>query len=181
MTNLPSELITDRVLVARREWSYLSVQVLVEPSAVGPKMVPTVPQTQVLLQFSGAMDMSLNTDGRERRYHTGPGTLYLTSAHQSDYEMTWRATSSEPVSFLELRLDNDLLAQSATADAGLDAARLELRDGTGLDDPLLGELCRAIGQDLSQPEAHSQLYADTAARMLAMRLVRRHGTVQPGE
>lgn len=177
----PSQPVAERVVVVRREWQHLSAQVLIEPSEVEPKMVPTVPQTQILLQLSGTMDMALNTDGRERRYHTGPGTLYLTSAHQPDYEMTWKSTASEPVSFLELRLDNDLLAQTAAADAGLDAARLELRDGTGLDDPLLAEICRAICRDLIRSESHSQLYVDTAARMLAMQLVHAHGTVRPCE
>ena len=142
-------------------------------------MVPGVSQTQVLLQLSGTLDLRLNTDGRERRYHTAPGTLYLTSAHQPDYEMAWISTSSEPVSFLEVCLDNNLLEQMAAADLGLDAARLELRDGTGLEDPLLAQLCRVIGQDLDRPECQTELYVDTAARMLAMQLVRGHSVVRP--
>lgn len=179
--SLTSKAVTERVVTARREWRHLHVQVLVEPSNVGPKMVLSPPQTQVLLQLSGEIDLRLDTDGRERRYRTGPGTLYLTPAHRSDYEMEWRTLSPAPVSFLEICLDNDLLAQTAAADAGMDAARLELRDDSALDDPLLGELCRAIGRDLDRPESHSQLYVDTAARMLAMQLVRRHGTVRPLE
>ncbi len=176
-----SQAVTRRVVTARRQWQHLNVQVFTEPSDLDPKMVTPPPQTQVLLQLSGEIDLRLNTDGRERRHHTGPGTLYLTPAHQPDYEMEWRATAPAPVSFLEVCLDNDLLAQTAAADAGLDAARLVLRDDSGLDDPLLGELCRATGRDLDRPESYSQLYVDTAARMLAMHLVRCHGAVHPLE
>ncbi len=84
---------------------------------------------------------------------------------------------------LLLYLDNDLLAQAAAADAGLDAgiARLELRNGTNLEDPLLRQLAYAVAGELQQPESQTELYADTTARMLAAQLVRRHGTVTPKE
>ena len=52
-------------------------------------------QTQVMLQLSGAMDLSVNTDGRERSYRTQPGNLSLTSAHLPDFEMAWRNLSPE--------------------------------------------------------------------------------------
>lgn len=180
-TSRTSESVTKRVVTASRESQHLGVQIFTDPSHLGPKMVTGPTQTQVLLQLSGEIDLRLNTDGRERHYQTGAGTLYLTSAHQPDYEMEWHATTPAPVSFLEICLDNDLLAQTAAVDAGLDVAQIELRDDSGLEDPLLGELCRAIGRDLDRPESFSQLYVDTAARMLAMQLVRRHGTVRPME
>ena len=100
-------------------------------------MFPSGAQTQVMLQLSGDMDLRVNTAGRERRYQTRPGHLSLTSAHLPDFEMAWQSLSSAPIRLLELCLDNELLAHTAAADAGLDAARLELHDGSGMNDPLL--------------------------------------------
>ncbi len=61
------------------------------PSYVTPAMFASSAQTQVMLQLSGAMDLSVNTDGRGRRYRTTPGCLSLTSAHLPDYEMGWQS------------------------------------------------------------------------------------------
>ena len=165
--------------VSARRWQHLAAQIFHRPSRLAPAMFASSAQTQVMLQLSGSLEVSLDTDGRHRHYHTTPGSLFLTSPNQPDFEMAWQSTSAEPVSFLELCLDNDLLAQTAAADAGLDAARLELRDGSNLDDPLLGQLCGGLARELSRPESRSELYADTAARMLAMQLVRQHGVVRP--
>ena len=164
-----------------RRWRHLTARVFTAPACVEPALFASSPQTQFMLQLSGAMDLSVNTDGRERRYRTQPGSLSLTSAHLPDFEMAWRSLSPEPIRLLELCLDDELLAQTAAVEAGLDAARLELHDGSGLDDPLLQVLGQAIVQELDAPESQSELYADTAARMLAVQLVRRHGTVRPRE
>ncbi len=142
-------------------------------------MFPSGSQTQVMLQLSGDMDLRVNTDGRERRYQTRPGNLSLTSAHLPDFEMAWQSRSPAPIRLLELCLDNELLVQTATADAGLDAAKLELHDGSGLDDPLLRALGEEIVRELDAPESQGELYIETAARMLAMQLVRRHANVRP--
>ncbi len=175
-------LTTGARLLAGRRWQHLTAQVVAKPSELAPVTVASVPQTQLILLLSGSLDMTLHTrDGRPRCYHTPPGTLYLTAANQPDYEMAWRNVSPEPVRTVELYLDNDLLAQTAAADAGIDFARVELHDGTGLDDPLLRQLVRAIAQELPRPESQNELYADTAARMLAMQLVRSHATVNPRE
>lgn len=169
-------------LLVRRQWRHLTAQVLAEPSCVGPVMIASVPQTQLILQLSGTLDLSLCTDdGRSRQYRTLPGTLYLTAANRPDYELTWLNVSAEPVRVLEIYLDDEFLAQTAAADAGLDAARLELHDGTDLDNPLLRQLGHALARELTRPESQNELYADTAARMLAMQLARGHSTVQPRE
>ncbi len=142
-------------------------------------MFPSGAQTQVMLQLSGDMDLRVNTDGRERRYQTRPGHLSLTSAHLPDFEMAWQSRSSAPIRLLELCLDNALLAHTAAADAGLDAARLELHDGSGVNDPLLRALGEEIVRELDAPECRGELYVETTARMLAMQLVRRHATIRP--
>ena len=90
---------------------------------------PSGSQTQVTRQLAGAMDLRANNDGRrEHCYRARPGNLSLTSAHLPDFEVAWQSRSPVPIRLLELCLDNALLAQTATADAGLDTARLELHD-----------------------------------------------------
>ena len=89
-----------------RRWPHLTARVFTAPAYVEPAMFPSSAQTQVMLQLSGAMDLRVNTDGRERRYQTQPGNLSLTSAHLPDFEMAWQSRSSAPIRLLELCLDN---------------------------------------------------------------------------
>ena len=53
-----------------RRWRHLAARVFTAPACVEPAMFASSTQTQVMLQLCGAMDLSVNTDGCERRYRT---------------------------------------------------------------------------------------------------------------
>ena len=178
---LKARLVSETRVIHRRAWRNLTVQVHEEPAHVEPTMVAAVPETQISLQLSGALHLRFDKDGHRFSYQNAPGSVCVVAAHGPDYEVAWQNQTPDPARSLQIYLDNDLLAQTAAACAGLDTARWQLRPGSNLDDPFLRQLGYMLLQEMDQPEAQSDLYADTVAQMLAVHLVRRHGTVRPQE
>ena len=144
-------------------------------------MVGGVPETQISLQLSGALHLRFDKAGHRFSYQNAPGSVCVLAAHGPDYEVTWQNQAPDPARSLQIYLDNELLAQTAATSTGLDGARVEIRPGSGLDDPFLRQLGYTLLHEMDNPEAQSELYADTVAHMLAVHLVRRHGVVKPQE
>ncbi len=176
-----ARLVNETRVLHRRAWRHLTVQVHEEPAHLGPTLVASVPETQISLQLSGALHLRFDKAGHRFSYQNAPGSVCVVAAHGPDYEVAWHNQAPDPVRSLQIYLHDDLLAQTAAATAGLDAARVELRPGSGLDDPFLRQLGYTLLQEMDGLEAQSELYADTAAQMLAVHLVRRHGVVKPRE
>ena len=127
------------------------------------------------------MHLRFDKDGRRFRYQNAPGSVCVVAAHGPDYEVAWQNQVPDPARSLQIYLDNELLAQTAAAVTCLDAARVELCPGSGLDDAFLRQLGYTLLQEMDQPEAQSELYADAVAQMLAVHLVRRHGVIKGRE
>ena len=138
--------------------------------------IEPVPQTQLIVQLAGAMELDLFFNGRQRRHQAAPGSVYLTAAHQDAYELSWKSQTAEPIRTIHLYLDNALLAQTLAAEAGVDPGQFELREGSCIPDLLLQQLGFTLAQELEGPASQSKLYADSVARLLAVHLVRHHGT-----
>ncbi len=181
MNNLKARLVRETKVLHRRAWRNLTVQIHEEPASLEPTMVAAVPETQIMLQLSGALHLRFHKEGRKFSYQSAPGSLCLVAAHGPDYEVAWNNRVSAPSRSMQIYLNDELLAQTAAASAELDAARLELSPGSHLDDPFLGQLCYSLLQEMDSPEAQTDLYADTVAQMLAAHLVRRYGIVKPLE
>ncbi len=163
-------------LLAHHQSRHLTAQLYQWAAHLAPLIVEPVQQTQLIVQLAGAMHMSLARQGHQRRLLVQPGSVYLSAVHQPAYEMAWQGVTDQPITTVHVHLDNALLLKTA-AEAGLNASRLEIRDDSGIDDPLLGELGRALVREITtQPAGHS-LYADTVAQMLAGQLVHRHSTL----
>jgi AraC family transcriptional regulator len=167
-------------VVSRINGRHLIAQIHREPDRIAPTMIASTPLTKFVLLLSGSLYLNVFKDGRPccRDYHALPGSLCLSPPHRPDYELEYRNESPQPMRTLHLYLHDGLLAQTAAADADLDAARLELPEDHILDDPLIVQLVSNIAREIGQPEARNDLYADTAARMLAIQLVRRHGVTR---
>lgn len=176
-----ARLVNETRVIHRRTWRNLTVQIHEEPAQVESTMVAAVPETQISLQLSGALHLRFDKDSHRFSYQNAPGSVCLVAAHGPDYEVAWHNQSADPARSLQIYLDNALLAQAAAAATGLDAARLELSPGSNLDDPFLRQIGYTLLQEMDSLEAQSELYADTAAQMLAVHLVRRHGVVRGRE
>ncbi len=173
-----ARLVSATRVIHHRAWRNLTVQIHEEPAHVEPTMVAAVSETQISLQLSGALHLRFDKDGHRFSYQNAPGSVCLIAAHGPDYEVAWHNQATDPARSLQIYLDNELLAQTAAVSAGLDAARVELGPGSNLDDPFLRQLGYTLLAEMDTPEARSELYADTAAQMLAVHLVRRHGIIK---
>ena len=164
---------------AARHWPGLRVQLHQEPLCVGPVLVPPKPQAELVVQLAGQLHFGIRRAGRQRRTRTGPGSVFLTAANQLAYELEWLALAAEPVRTVHVHVAAELLARTA-AEHGLPPDRLELRDGSGLPDPLLRQLGQQLAAELHYPpDPAGSLRAETLGQQLAAHLVRQHATTRP--
>jgi AraC family transcriptional regulator len=86
-------------------------------------------------------------------------------------EMRWKSLSNLPTQTLHLHLSKGLLARTAQDVLGSDLTSLSLPARVGFQDPLLLQIGLALWRELKQPVPASNLYAQTAAQMLAVHLL----------
>jgi AraC family transcriptional regulator len=152
-------------------WEDLVVQAFYEPRELEGLMRTATPDITLILFTGGPMRL-------EQRHVHGPWKTL--SIHQGDlilrpgtpYEVRWKSLSSVPTHTLHVRLGRDLLARTAQEVAGCDPSRLSVEEHAGFQDPLLTQIGLALWRELEQPAPAGNLYAQTAARLLAMHLFR---------
>src|SRR5258708_7850065 len=115
--------------------------------------------------------------GREEFW---PGDLFLKPGVVRPHQLPWRSLSPEPLEPLHLHLNAHLLARTAEEVADRDPARRVLIGHSGFQDPLLTQIGLALWRELEQDTPAGKLYAQTAAQMLAVHLLR-HYTSTAGE
>jgi AraC family transcriptional regulator len=106
------------------------------------------------------------------------GELVLRPDTTGPYEVSWRALSSEPTRALYLHLSRDLVARTAEELADHDAARLSVVKLESFEDPLLRQIGLTLWQELAQPAPTGKLYAQAAAQLLAVHLLRHYTSAQ---
>jgi AraC family transcriptional regulator len=119
-----------------------------------------------------------------RRAH---GSWNEVCIHQSDlilqpgvgrsYEVRWKGLSSTPTQTLHLHLSQDLLARTAEEVADYDPAHVSLVERSGFQDPLLAQIGFALWRELEQGAPAGKLYAQIAAQLLAIHLLRHYTAV----
>ncbi|TVT39333.1 helix-turn-helix transcriptional regulator [Hymenobacter setariae] len=164
-------------VLQQAQWRQLLIQTHLEPGTVAPTWMKPVPEVQLILRRVGVSKMTLTGGGRVRCFQPQPGDLFLTAPAQSAYEMQRESLCGQPVQNTHLYLHPQLLARTAADMLGVDAARVALREGSCLRDPLLQELTLALGQELTSPTAANSLFTETAAQLVAVQLLRQHCTV----
>ncbi len=110
------------------------------------------------------------------------GELILSPAVVEPYEVDWKGLSSTPTRTLYrtlyLHLNRDLLLRTAEELAGYDPARLSLDGQIGFQDELLRQIGLALWGELEQSAPAGKLYAQTAAQMIAVHLLRNYTSTQ---
>jgi AraC family transcriptional regulator len=172
--NALGDMLTSPLLYLSSEqagWEDLVVRAFHEPMEIEGWMRLATPNITLILFTGGTMRL-------EQRHMHGPWKARC--IHQGDlilrpgtpYEVRWKSLSSVPTQTLHVRLSRDLLARTAKEVAGCDPARLSLEERIGFQDPLLTQIGLALRRELEQPAPAGNLYAQTAARLLAMHLFR---------
>ena len=160
---------------AEAGWEGLSVQAFYEPMKLEGWITPDTSDIALILFVGGAMHL-------EQRHAHGPwkgqymrqGDLILRSGVGAPYESRWKSDSSIPTQTLHLHLSKDLLARASEEVAGYDYARLSLVERAGFQDPLLAQIGFTLWRELEQPSPAGKLYAQTAAQLLAVHLLRHY-------
>lgn len=156
-------------------WEGLVVQAFHEPEEYESGIVPAVPFTSLALITSGAMRMGLRgLHSSWSELDVRQGDLILNPGGSEANEVRWSSLSSEPLQTLQVHLSKDLVARTAEEVMGHDPSRLTWIGYPGFQDPLLTQILLALQRELEQPNPAGNLYAQTAAQMLAVHLLRHY-------
>lgn len=165
-------------VLRQAQWPQLLIQTHVEPGNIAPATMKSVPEVQLILRRVGYSKMTLTGGGSVRCFEPRPGDLFLTAPHQPAYNMQRTSLCGWPVQNTHLYLSAPLLARAASETFGVDAARVELRDGSCLRDPLLRQLLLTLGRELASRTAANPVFTETVAQLVAAQLLRQHCTIR---
>lgn len=157
-------------------WEGLEAEAFREPAQLEGWMTPERSDIALILLTGGAMRV-------EQRHTQGPWKAF--SLHQGDlvlssvgvpHELCKKSLSRQPTQTLHLYLSKNLFARTAEEVAGHDPTRLSLVERFGFQDPLLAQIGFALWRELEQRAPAGKVYAQTAAQMLAIHLLRHYTT-----
>ncbi len=182
MHAIPDDLTAPTLFLSSEEvgWEDLVVCAYDEPRELEGWVAPVLADTNLVLLTRGAMLMEQRrTNGSWRSVAVRQGGLFLRPGGVETSELRWRSLSAEPMQTLHMTVSTDLLARTAEELAGCDLARLTLVGRSGFDDPLLTQVGLALQRELEQPTTAGKLYAQTAAQLLAVHLLRHYTSSAP--
>lgn len=155
-------------------WTGLVAQAFHAPGEIESLMLPALPDISLTLLAGGTLHTAyrpVNGPWQEAQMRQGDLTL-STNEGAFQEEMSWKSLSCLPTQILQLRLSKGLLARAAQDMLGCDLSTLSLPARVGFQDPLLTQIGLALWRELEQPVPTSNLYAQSAAQMLAVHLLR---------
>jgi AraC family transcriptional regulator len=162
-------------------WEGLVAEAFLEPMQLNGWKAQASPDITLMLFAGGPLYV-------DRRYEDGPkttlvmhpGELVLRPDVVASYEVSWKSLCSIPTRTLYLHLSRDLLSRTAEELAGYDPARLSLARLECFQDPLLKQIGLTLWGELEQSAPAGKLYAQTAAQMLAVHLLRHYTAAKIG-
>lgn len=163
-------------------WEGLIAQAFYEPLEYEPLertdlVVPAPRDISLVLFTGGTMSMALHyTNGPWQELHLRHEDLILNSDEDTPCEVSWKILSSGSARTFHLHLSKDLLARTAEEVADCDPAHLSLIGRTGFHDPLLNQIALTLWRELEQPSPAGKLYAQSAAQLLAVHLLRHYSS-----
>lgn len=156
-------------------WEGLLAQAFHEPMELEGWITTAQPDISLVLFAGGAMRLEQRrAHGPWKAHYLRQGDLILTPDGGPAAEVRWQGLTAEPTQTLHLHLSKDLLARTAEEVAGRDPARLALVGRSGFQDPLLTQIGFALWRELEQRAPAGKLYAQTAAQMIAVHLLRHY-------
>jgi AraC family transcriptional regulator len=164
-------------------WDGLEAHAFLEPNELEGWMTPIIPAVSLVLFRGGGMRIEArHADGPWSAVSVHQGDLSLRAGWSPPAELRWKrivdsGAPSATSRTLHLRVSKDLLEHTAEAVAGYDSARLSLVERAGFHDPLLTQIGLTLWCELEQPSPVGRLYAQTAAQLLAVHLLRWYTSV----
>lgn len=160
-------------------WEGLTLRTYLEPMEIEGWIDPIAPDIVLVQLTRGAMHMEQRQkNGFATSLHIRQGNLFLKPAGNRSPELYWKSLTLEPLQTVHLHLSTDLFSRTAAEIIGSDPSHLVLQGRSGFTDPLLQQLGLALQQELAHPALASKLYAQTAAQMLAVHLLRHYTSVR---
>jgi AraC family transcriptional regulator len=155
-------------------WQDIEVQTYLEPAHTDCWVEPTIPDISLILLTQGCTrlvergcDSCTGVDIRH-------GDLMLKPAASMTPELRWQSLSDDPIQTLRLRLSYGLFYKTIEELTDRDPARVTLAMVAGVQDPLLLHIGMMLAHELESPSVISTLYAQTAAQMVAVHLLRHY-------
>jgi AraC family transcriptional regulator len=108
-----------------------------------------------------------------------PGDFILGTGTNLSYETRWRSTSPAPTFSFTLRLSRGLLARTVEELGGGDASQLWLVEQAGFQDPFLTQVALSLWRELREGAPSGKLFAECAAQMLLLHLLRYYACSGP--
>jgi AraC family transcriptional regulator len=160
------------------DWEGMTVRAYQKPKEAEQAISPTVPDVSLTLVTQG----TLAFDYREVGDSWEAGQLYagdwsLVPGGGQPHESRSHALSVEPVQSLLIHVNADFIARAASVLTSDDPARVEIRQRLVFQDPLLTQIGLALQHELCAPTVAGKLYAETAAQMLAVHLLRHYAQI----
>ena len=156
-------------------WEDLVAEAFLEPTELQGWKPPASPYITLILFAGGPMRLDQHyEDGPRSTLVVRDGDLVLRQSMVDPYEVGWKSLSSTPTRTFHLQLNRSLLLRTAEELTGYDPARLSLARLAGFQDELLRQICLTLWVELEQSAPAGKLYAQTAAQMLAVHLLRHY-------
>lgn len=159
-------------------WEGLLAQVFHEPMEMESWITPALSDISLVLFAGGVMRLEqrhANSPWKTRYLHSGD--LMLRPGTNTSSELRWKVLSGGPMQTLILHLSQDLVKRVAEEVADYDPRHLSLVERSGFQDPLLTQMGYALWRELEQRPPAGKLYAQTAAQMLTVHLLRHYTCV----
>ncbi len=158
-------------------WEGLIAQAFHEPMELEGWFTTAVPGISLVLFNGGTMRIEQRTiNGPWKASNLHHGDLTLGDGTGPSYEVRWKTLSGTPMQTLHLGLSKDLLLRTAEEVADYDPARLSLLERVGFQDQLLTQIGYTLWRELEQRSPAGKLYAQSAAQMLAVHLLRHYSS-----
>ncbi len=171
---------TSPVLSSREAgWESVMVRAYYEPAEIEEMLFPAGPDIFLVFVTSGAVQVDeRKVDGPWITYRIHEGDWFLSPAGGEPYVLRWQSLSADPLKTLHLHLNIDLFSRMVEQVVDRDPAHLIVQERTGFQDPLLAHIGLTLQQGLQRPAPRpvGKLYAETAAQMVAVHLLRHYTT-----
>jgi AraC family transcriptional regulator len=142
--------------------------------------IPRTPEHRMVLVKTGAYKGHYSyNNGAFKSFERQQGGWLFAQGYENRTDWHWQAGSNdeEPISFISLNLDSDLLKTTAEANE-IDDSNIELRHYINMRDPLMEQFALTLQQEIEEGVALSQTYIDTMTQLLAIHLLRNHCSVR---
>jgi AraC family transcriptional regulator len=156
-------------------WEDLRVEAFHEPPEFDGWITSHDPDVSLILFAGGTLRFAQRPiNGTWNTVDIADGQLLFQLGNHPTREIRWKSLLAIPTRTLHIHLPQSLFYRLAVEMADYDPARISLVGGAGVQDPLLSQIGFALWHELGKIPPAGKLYAQTAAQMLAVHLLRNY-------